>query len=192
MKLPQITIFVADSPLVGDERHNITVHFELLVRKLLSIFAENPSAFAPVHSSLNKMVTAFGPVEHGLNNERLITPELLQAMMLNPLVKEKLKRMFNTFKTKINDKCKDLLSILSSLMHVELKENLITCLHDKVGSLRLFQMERMVVRASRDSTILTNDPSIPNHVVFNKDYIDKYIYDCKEENMSHYVYSLLD
>ena len=100
--------------------------------------------------------------------------------------------MFNTFKTKINDKCKDLLSILSSLMHVELKENLITCLHDKVGSLRLFQMERMVVRASRDSTILTNDPSIPNHVVFNKDYIDKYIYDCKEENMSHYVYSLLD
>ena len=98
--------------------------------------------------------------------------------MLNPIVKEKYKSMFNTFKTKINDKCKDLLSILSSLMHVELKENLITCLHDKVGSLRLFQMERMVVRASRDSTILTNDPSIPNHVVFNKDYIDKYIYDC--------------
>ncbi len=121
MKLPQITIFVADSPLVGDKRHNITVHFELLVRKLLSIFAENPSTFAPVHSSLNKRVTAFGPVEHGLNNERLITPELLQAMMLNPIVKEKLKRMFNTFKTKINDKCKDLLSILSSLMHVELK-----------------------------------------------------------------------
>ena len=71
-------------------------------------------------------------------------------------------------------------------MHVELKENLITCLHDKVGSLRLFQMERM------DSTILTNDPSIPNHVVFNKDYIDKYSYDCKEENMSHSVYSLLE
>ena len=77
-------------------------------------------------------------------------------------------------------------------MHVELKENLITCLHDKVGSLRLFQMERMVVRASRDSTILTNDPSITSHVVFNKDYIDKYSYDCKEENMSHHFYSLIE
>jgi hypothetical protein len=192
MKLPHITIFVADSPLGGEKRHCISVHFEILVRKLLSIFAKNPSIFAPVHSSLIKVVTAYGPVEHGLHKERLITPELLQAMMLNPLVKEKLKRMFNTFKTKINDKCKDLLSVLSSMMHLELKENLVSCLNEKVGSLRLFQMERMVVRATRDSTILTSDPSIASHVVFNKDYIDKYSYDCKEENMSHYVYSLLE
>ena len=192
MKLPQITIFVADSPLGGDKRHCISLHFQILVQKLLSIFAKNPSIFAPVHSSLIKVVTAYGPVEHGLHKERLITPELLQAMMLNPLVKEKLKRMFNTFKTKINDKCKDLLIVLSSMMHLELKENLVTCLNEKVGSLRLFQMERMVVRATRDSTILTSDPTITSHVVFNKDYLNKYRYDCKEENMSHYVYSLLE
>jgi len=86
--LPQIIIFVADSPLGGDKRHSITVHFELLVQKLLSIFAENPSIFAPVHPSLIKRVTAFGPVEHGLDNERLINPKLLQAIMLNPLCRE--------------------------------------------------------------------------------------------------------
>jgi len=80
---------VADSPLVGDKKHSITVHFELLVRKFLSSFAENPSTFASVHSSLFKRVTAFGSVEHSLDNERLITPELLQAMMLNPQVKDK-------------------------------------------------------------------------------------------------------
>jgi len=60
-------------------------------------------------------------------------------------------------------------------------------LNDKVGFLRLFQMKRMVVRAIRDSTILINDFSITSLIVFKKDYIDKYSYDCKEENMAFTV-----
>jgi len=44
-----------------------------------------------------KSVTAYG----GLDNERLITSEFLQAMMFNPLVREKLKRMFNTSRLRI-------------------------------------------------------------------------------------------
>jgi len=32
----------------------------------------------------------------------------------------------------------------------------------------------MVKRVTRDSTILINEPSITSHVVFSKDYIDKY------------------
>jgi len=51
MKAPTtITIFVAVS-LLMDIRHSIDLQFETLVRKILIIFAENPSKFAPVHSS---------------------------------------------------------------------------------------------------------------------------------------------
>ena len=76
-------------------------------------------------------------------------------------------------------------------MHHELEENLVKCLNDKVG-LRLFQMERMVMRANQDSTILMNDPSIPIHAVFNSAYLDKYSYDCSESKTTQYVYHLLE
>ena len=76
-------------------------------------------------------------------------------------------------------------------MHHELEENLVKCLNDKVG-LRLFQMERMVIRANQDSTILINEPSIPIHIVFNRAYLDKYSYDCCEAKTTHNVYHLLE
>ena len=105
---------------------------------------------------------------------------------------DKLKRIVSTYKNKINLKCRHLLtSTLVTLMHHELEENLVKCLNDRVG-LRLFQMERMVMRANQDSTILMNDPSIPVHVVFNKAYLDKYSYDCSEAKTTHYVYHLLE
>ena len=50
MKLPKsITIFVVDSD-EKDQNFQINTHFEILVRKLLNIFAKDPSTFAPVHS----------------------------------------------------------------------------------------------------------------------------------------------
>jgi len=110
-------------------------------------------------------------------------------------VTDKLKRIVSTYKNKINLKCRHLLtSTLVTLMHHELEENLVKCLNDRVdlSGLRLFQMERMVMRANQDSTILMNDPSIPVHVVFNKAYLDKYSYDCSEAKTTHYVYHLLE
>ena len=107
-------------------------------------------------------------------------------------MRDKLKRIFKTYKNKINLKCRQLLtSTLATLMHHELEVNLVKCLNDKVG-LKLFQMEWMVMRANQDSTNLMNDPSIPIHVVFNRAYLDKYSYDCSEAKTTHYVYHLLE
>ena len=85
MKLPQVTIYVADSPLGGDKRHSISVQFEILVRKLLNIFAKDPSKFAP-EGSLRNEVNAYGALILGLDEERLIAPELYEAMMNNTKV----------------------------------------------------------------------------------------------------------
>ena len=86
MKLPKsITIFVVDSDEV-DKNFQINTHFEILVRKLLNIFAQNPAMFAPVHSKLAEEVCKYGPSSLGLEKERLMTPELLEAMTDNPQV----------------------------------------------------------------------------------------------------------
>jgi len=66
-----------------DNRHSIKVQFEILVRKLLRIFAKIPSTFAPVHARLVNEVIAFVPQVLGLEEDRLITPELIEAMMDN-------------------------------------------------------------------------------------------------------------
>jgi len=86
MKLPQVTIYVADSPLGGDKRHSSSVQFEILVRKLLVIFAKDPSKFAPAGRSLGNEVMAYGALILGLDEERLVTPELYEAMMRNEKV----------------------------------------------------------------------------------------------------------
>ncbi len=86
MKLPKsITIFVVDS----DEAQNfqISTHFEILVRKLLNIFAQKPAMFAPFHSRPAEEVCKYGPSSLGLEKERLMTPELLEAMIDNPQVR---------------------------------------------------------------------------------------------------------
>jgi len=105
-------------------------------------------------------------------------------------MKDKFKRIFDTFKNK--KKCHYLLTFtLESLMHLELKENIIKCLNDKIG-LSLFQMEWMVMRANQYFTILINDPLIPIHVVFNKTYLDKYSYDCSAAKTTHHFYHPLE
>jgi hypothetical protein len=87
MKLPKsITIYVVDSDEV-DKNFQINTHFEILVRKLLNIFAKDPSTFAPVHSELAEGVCKYGPSSLGLEKERLMTPELLEAMIDNPQVR---------------------------------------------------------------------------------------------------------
>ena len=60
------------------------------------------------------------------------------------------------------------------------------------AQLRMFQMEKAIVRSTLDSTIMMNIAVTENQFEFRKDYIDKYIYKCKEENKHFYVYSLLE
>ena len=86
MKLPKvITITVADSP-EKDRKHNLNKHFEILVRKMLNIFARNPSEFAALHSALKNEVAEHGLESDGLQNERLLTQELVNAIITNPRV----------------------------------------------------------------------------------------------------------
>lgn len=60
------------------------------------------------------------------------------------------------------------------------------------AQLRTFQMEKAIVRSTLDSSIMMNVTVPENQFVFTKDFIDKYIYECKEENKHFYVYSLLE
>ena len=72
----------------------------------------------------------------------------------------------------------------------EMKSNLLNCVKDMVP-LRLYQAEKMVLRSTMDSTILTSDATV-SHVEFRRDMIGKYIFECKPSNMAYYVYSLLE
>jgi len=66
MKHPKsITIYVADSDEVNNN-FQINTHLEILVRKLLNIFAQNPATFAPVHFKLAEEVCKYGPSSLGL------------------------------------------------------------------------------------------------------------------------------
>ena len=81
MKLPRsITINAVDST-PPDKKHEISVHYQIIVRKILNVFARDPSAFAPVHHKLVEEVCRYGPVELGLEKERLLTPELVTVMI---------------------------------------------------------------------------------------------------------------
>ena len=59
--------------------------------------------------------------------------------------------------------------------------------------LRIFQVEKMVVRRAMDSTIMMNDNSL-SHVEFRKDkaMLQKYIYECKDNSLPYYVYFILE
>ena len=65
------------------------------------------------------------------------------------------------------------------------------CVKD-MTQLRLFQMEKMVVRAAVDSTIMMRDTAVDNHIEFRKELIDKYMYQCTLDKISYYVYSLIE
>ena len=81
MKLPKsITITVVDST-EPDKKHEISIHFQIIVRKILNIFARDPSTFAPVHHQLVEEVCKYGPASLGLENERLLAPELMEGLM---------------------------------------------------------------------------------------------------------------
>ena len=82
MKLPRIaTITFVDIPEL-DRKHNINVHLEILIRKLLNMFARKPDEYGPV-ADLRKEVTQYGSIEHGLGDERLLTPELFDAVIMD-------------------------------------------------------------------------------------------------------------
>ena len=65
------------------------------------------------------------------------------------------------------------------------------CVKD-MTQLRLFQMEKMVVRAEVDSTIMMRDTAVDSHVTFRKELINKYMYQCTVEKIPYYVYSLIE
>ena len=56
------------------------------------------------------------------------------------------------------------------------------CVKD-MTQLRLFQMEKMVVRAEVDSTIMMRDTAVDSHVPFRKELINKYMYLCTVEKI---------
>jgi len=87
LKVPLLPAEYHPILLFVDKNFQINTHFEILVRKLLNIFAKDPSTFAPVHSELAEGVCKYGPSLLGLEKERLMTPELLEAMIENPLVR---------------------------------------------------------------------------------------------------------
>ena len=79
-------------------------------------------------------------------------------------------------------------------MSPDLRLNLKQCLNaDSMITFRLFQMEKMVIRAE-DASIVMNIvvPLKDKHTNFNKDLVDKYNFECKKEKISYYVYSLLE
>ena len=88
MKLPKlITVKVSNSlEIERGQLHNLSTHFEILVRKLLNIFARDPLTVSAVHNVLIKEVTSYGSAAFGLEHERLLTPTLVQAMMKNSFV----------------------------------------------------------------------------------------------------------
>ena len=47
------------------------------------------------------------------------------------------------------------------------------------------------MRSPHDSTIKTNE-AVTIHVVFRKDYYDKYVLDCLSDKINYYVYSLIE
>ena len=82
-----------------------------------------------------------------------------------------LSRVFNKYHTKINKICSFSSNLIKLTIPTELKDNLAKCVSD-MKHLRLFQMERMVVRAEQDSTILMgNTATVPSHVEFREDLI---------------------
>ena len=86
MKFPRlITITVSDST-EHEKKHNLNTHFEILVRKLLNLFAKNPLAISAAQALLISEVSQYGSAEYGLENEILMTPVLCKAMMSNPKV----------------------------------------------------------------------------------------------------------
>ena len=86
MKLPRlITITVAGSERF-EGKESLNIHFEILVRKLLNIFVRNPLTVSAVNAVLVEEVCEYGPAKFGLENERLLTPTLVEAMIRNPKV----------------------------------------------------------------------------------------------------------
>lgn len=80
MRLPKVaTITVLDSTAT-DKRHSIDIHLQILMRKLLNIFAKNPGEYGPV-TDLRKEVIQYASVEQGLEDERLLTPALVNAVI---------------------------------------------------------------------------------------------------------------
>ena len=81
MKHPKsITITVVNSPN-ADKKHDISVHYQIIVRKILNMFARDPSTFAPVNYKLVEEVCKYGPASLGMEDDRLLTTELVEAMM---------------------------------------------------------------------------------------------------------------
>ena len=103
-----------------------------------------------------------------------------------------LSRVFNSYHSKIDKICSFSSNLIKLVIPPDLKANLMKCVSE-MTPLRLFQMERMVLRAEQDSTILMgNTATVASHVEFRDDQSAHYSYDCRVANISHYVYSLIE
>ena len=100
--------------------------------------------------------------------------------------------MFNSYKTKINEKCSFHKNTkLINQIPQELRANIMKCLKN-LHPLRVFQMEKMAVRSTLDSTLIMNDTTTEVSVDFMRDSIQKYSYDSSMDKIQGYVYSLVE
>ncbi len=100
--------------------------------------------------------------------------------------------MFHSFKVKINEKYSFHKNTkLINKMPQQLRANIIQCLKN-LHPLRVFQMEKMAVRSTLDSTLIMNDTTTEVSVDFMRNSIEKYSYDSSMEKIQGYVYSLVE
>ena len=100
-------------------------------------------------------------------------------------------------KTKIKSYCSFSIGTCGTklkFLDADLKLNLRKCL-DEMLPLRVFQMEKMVMRSDRNATIMMNvaTPQDQQHINFNKLLCHQYTYNKGNmDKVSGYVYSLLE
>ena len=72
-----------DSP---EKIHSIDKQYEILLRLILTLFANKPDTYDVVHQDLFKLASKQGSMGPEFINERLLTKELCEAMQANDKV----------------------------------------------------------------------------------------------------------
>jgi hypothetical protein len=81
---PTFKVTVVDS--TDGKYVNLKENYEILYRLVLSLFARDPDDFAVVQSKLDKVAVSYGSMGEGCLQERLMSPNIYNAMMRNEKV----------------------------------------------------------------------------------------------------------
>jgi hypothetical protein len=81
---PTFKVTVVDS--TDGKYVNLKENYEILYRLVLSLFANDPDDFAVVQSKLDKVAVSYGSMGEEFLQERLMSPNIYNAMMRNDKV----------------------------------------------------------------------------------------------------------